>query len=160
MYVLDVSDFIWSKIHQTGLKPRFGHTIWQHKQRFYTTGGFDGNSVAETSLHVLPCDNIKIDRLITNAQATLMLLHEYSSFDVAKNLFWSELECDIKLQNCHTLSYSKENIIVIKTDHHMLERFNVNQYDQVYQYWDIYMEASVENFLIKVLIWFSIFNEV
>lgn len=86
MYVMSTVNFIWIKVHQTGLEPRYGHTAKIMNNKFYIVGGTSASGAAKTSMFFMdlpPVDNLEE---VTSQQAMLLPLVDKMELQYHGNL--------------------------------------------------------------------------
>ncbi|KAG0577344.1 hypothetical protein KC19_5G149300 [Ceratodon purpureus] len=149
MYVMSTVNFIWIKVNQTGLEPRYGHTAKIMNNKFYIVGGTSASGKAKTSMFSMelpPVDNLEE---VTSQQAMLLPLVDRMELQYHEPHRWVELETELPEKPVSSYCFHKNLLLVIQNRNETEEQVIIEGFADSLV-WDVYMETNTESLKLKL----------
>ncbi|XP_073387425.1 dynein regulatory complex subunit 7 isoform X5 [Physcomitrium patens] len=150
MYVMSTVNFIWIKVNQTGLEPRYGHTAKIMNNKFYIVGGMSKSGAAKTSMFFMglpPVDNLEE---ITSQQAMLLPLVERMQLAYHETHSWIEIDTELSPKPASSFCFHKDLLLVLQNRDDSEEQVTVEGFADS-AVWDVYLETDAATLKPKVL---------
>nr|PNR27487.1 hypothetical protein PHYPA_029639 [Physcomitrium patens] len=141
MYVMSTVNFIWIKVNQTGLEPRYGHTAKIMNNKFYIVGGMSKSGAAKTSMFFMglpPVDNLEE---ITSQQAMLLPLVERMQLAYHETHSWIEIDTELSPKPASSFCFHKDLLLVLQNRDDSEEQVTVEGFADS-AVWDVYLETD------------------